>query len=702
MKTNAILKIAIAIMFTFPTVASAQEHDALDDALALVGLHRDNLGWRPKGWWQRYPGDIPYKLRAFDDLFAEPIANVSYLRTLAASARKFLDPQRLASPGTRGDGALFCLVHALGVHPKLGTFRGYAANLTAPETPLGDAILAVHRAAGRPTKFVTFGTESPYPLFERDLAEKTAAIPEPLRPILGQLVLNVLDAQHWADLAFRNVDAADRIAICRRLNIGQEQVDALDYAPEFDDVARTLDEASLWYAAQKSVEALDDARLKLTAAMADDQPLPDFAFDWETPYGWIRLRGAGNDTVDGKNAWLIVDLGGNDRYTGPVAASTAERPLGLLLDLAGDDEYTSTGPAQGAGLCGVGVLVDAAGNDRYNAEHYAQGVGQFGLGACLDLAGDDAYFVKYSGQGCGYFGIGVLADAAGRDTYKLYCDGQGLGGVAGVGTLADYAGDDSYEAVRDATITGRPSYHSPDLNISVSNAQGCAMGRRGDGADGHSWAGGLGTLIDLAGNDTYVSGNWAMGTGYWFGAGYLYDGDGDDAYHGVCYTEGTGAHFCIGVLLDEAGNDRHLAEGNGDMSLAWGHDFVIAMLIDEAGNDAYAVKKNGMSYSINRSVTMLIDRAGDDTYTTKPDNRPGMAPYDEKYRDRSDLSTYFADATSLALFLDMGGADMYQGGGGADNSTWLDPDDSSNRTVRNYSIGVDTTADTLNLIPRPQ
>ena len=36
--------------------------DAIDDALALAGLTRKDLGWEGRGWWDRYPQDIPYKL----------------------------------------------------------------------------------------------------------------------------------------------------------------------------------------------------------------------------------------------------------------------------------------------------------------------------------------------------------------------------------------------------------------------------------------------------------------------------------------------------------------------------------------------------------------------------------------------------------------------------------------------------------------
>jgi hypothetical protein len=543
-------------------------------------------------------------------------------------------------------------------------------------------------------------------------------VPEAVRPVLGKLIMNIIDAHRWAELAFRNVPAEKRAVAARRFNLGEEQVDAFDYCPEVDDVARTWDEASLWYAGQKCVQALDDARLALRGL---DQVGP-FAFDWETPWGWIRIRGDGNDVVDGTDALLIIDLGGNDRYTGEVAASNPYRPIGMLLDCGGDDSYEATGPAQGAGLCGIGILLDNAGNDVYAASRYAQGVGQFGLGLCADFAGDDRYFVKFTGQGCGYFGVGLLLDSDGRDQYLLYADGQGLGGVGGVGVLADRTGDDSYEAVRDAKITGRPSYHSPGDDISVNNAQGCAMGRRGDGADGHSWAGGLGALLDTEGNDKYTSGNWTMGTGYWFGMGALHDGGGDDEYRGVCYSQGTGAHFCIGTLVDEGGNDMHIAEVTSNSSLAWGHDFSISLLVNLGGNDVYDVKDNGLSYSINRSLTAVIDIGGDDRYVGKAGHRPGMALFSDRFSARDGVSTYFTDSTSLGLFLDVGGRDTYatqpaaeeetgkeeapsepsEPFGGANDDTWLDEPGSDNVKERNFSIGVDRPEGEAHFRPRPE
>ena len=47
--------------------------DLLDDALSEVGKNRADLGYHPKGYWNRYPVEIPYKLPAFDDLLAMKI-----------------------------------------------------------------------------------------------------------------------------------------------------------------------------------------------------------------------------------------------------------------------------------------------------------------------------------------------------------------------------------------------------------------------------------------------------------------------------------------------------------------------------------------------------------------------------------------------------------------------------------------------------
>ncbi len=680
--------------------------DALDEALALEGLQRGDLGWRPRGYWSRFPADIPYKLRHFDALMDEPLATVTFVRTAGVIVRDELSPSGLARRQRPSSGkfdpvagALYKAVSGLGVERKFGGLRGFSANLVAPaDASLLEALLAVHKAAGRPTTFVTMGQESAFPLYRRQLEAQLKDVPKAVQAPLAQLVLNLLNAHHWIEMAFRNVPAEKRMAVQKRIDLDIELASALDYAPEVDDVARTLDEASLWSGGLMAVEAVDEARHALSGLGS----IPPFALDWDTPLGWIRLRGGGNDVTSADGAFLIVDLGGNDRYTGAIAASAASLPISAVLDLSGNDVYTSGDrPSQGAGMAGVGILVDAAGDDRYEAIRCGQGFGQFGLGVLADLAGRDTYRSRFSSQGAGIFGVGVLLEGAGDDTYVIESNGQGYGGSGGVGTLADRLGNDSYTAVRDPAVTGRPSFHS-ELKVASSNAQGAGVGRRGDGADGHSWAGGLGQLIDAEGNDEYTAGNWSMGMGFWFGTGLLHDGGGNDTYRSVTLSQGVGVHFAVGALIDEKGNDRYLVEDGGRSSVGVGGDFGVALLIDVAGDDVYDVSAGGLGVSSRRSVAMLLDLGGNDRYRGKEGDRPGTSSWDDRYLEYGAATSYFAETSSLALFLDVGGNDSYEKLKAANNSIWLEPKDSPNRRARAFSIGVDRAEGTVNLQASPE
>jgi hypothetical protein len=683
----------VGLVVVSAVAGDAPAPDAIDEALAMQSLTRRDVGWQPRGTWEGYPCDVPYKLRHFDDLLAEPFATVPWVRAMGASVKEFLSPEALAGKGPRGAGSLLRAVHALGINRRFGALRAYSANLVAKPTPIDQAVLEVYRAAGRPTRFVTFGQESPYPTVEKDLADAAAKLPKEISEELGRLVLNLVDAHRWADLAFRNVPMEKRLAVAKRLDLGAEEVDAIDYEPAVDDVARTWDEASLWYASMKTVQALDDARIALAplvAKHADD--LKDYRLDQTTPWGRVVICGTGASSIDlGDSPFLVVDLGGNDEWNGRPAGATPACPLAALLDLGGDDTYECRDLAEGAAATGVGVLLDAAGTDIYMSHGaLCQGAGQFGFGALIDLAGSDSYLGRYSSQGTGFFGVGLVLDCAGDDEYSLWSDGQGFGGAAGVGVLADRSGDDQYVAIADPAVTKRPSYHQlkPETpRVSVSNAQGCAMGRRGDGADGHSWAGGLGALLDAEGNDSYSAANWAQGTGYWFGTGVLWDGAGDDAYAADWWNCASGAHFCIGALVDEAGDDKYTCRATN--GIAFGHDFTLAVLADLAGNDRYDSANDSIAHSINRSVAMLLDGGGKDSYRSGEKGRPGAAVFDAKMLDRRGTGVYWTESTSLGLFVDSGGDEELASKDG-DLTSWKDTDGTDNARARNFGIGLYT------------
>ena len=82
-------------------------------------------------------------------------------------------------------------------------------------------MIEVYRYAQRPTRFVTFGQESPYPLVEKDLKRAAARLPEDVSEVLGRLVLDLLDAQRWADLAWRDVPMDLRARVAARLDLGR-------------------------------------------------------------------------------------------------------------------------------------------------------------------------------------------------------------------------------------------------------------------------------------------------------------------------------------------------------------------------------------------------------------------------------------------------------------------------------------------------
>ena len=73
--------------------------------------------------------------------------------------------------------------------------------------------------------------------------------------------------------------------------------------------------------------------------------------------------------------------------------------------------------------------------------------------------------------------------------------------------------------------------------------------------------------------------------------------------------------------------------------------------------------------------------------------RPGVGP-ESSVEPRS-------DTTSVGLFLDIGGDDTYFGKPQS-GTTWLDPPDSVNWKVRNFSVGVDRAAGRVDLTPVPE
>ncbi len=648
---------------------TTDKRDLLGDALASVGFTREDLGFRPEGYWTRFPR-VPYKLPFFDDLFSEPMRVYDYTRTMGNIVERFLDPEYKGEnrmDGVKSPDRLHQLVYYLAVERRVDGFRNYSVNLLPradEETPILDAVRRVYVAADDQLLRTSFGSPPAWPNAETDILDQLKGVDPAFEKIIAECILNALDARQWRDTAVRRIpqETQDKVFYIR--DFAQTQGDGIVYYPEVDDAAQLIDEESMAYAAMKLAQATEDCRYALDAYLAENPAAAIFSFETMTPYGRIVIGGRGPDTHPYDDYFVLIDLGGNDKYTGPVGATT--RPdigVSLCLDLEGDDVYeydSETCPAQGAGLLGCGVLYDAEGDDVYKAMQTAQGAGFLGTGVLYDGDGKDSYTMEESGQGAGFFGHGLALDSGeGDDYYGIFGEGQGYGGCNGVGVIANWSGDEHYYAEPYTSVVNRGDYHS-GFEINVSNAQGVGSGRRGDGTDGHSWAGGLGFIADIHGNDTYEAGNFSLGTGYWFGTGLMYDKEGNDLYKSVYFTQASGAHYCIGAIIDEAGDDRHDLFGNAGAALSFGWDFSVNLLVDKSGNDYYKSNIISEGCADIRSNAFFFDLAGDDHYILGR-GAMGLGAADwQNYSTPHPFSPFYRYCNSIGLFIDAGGNDIYE------------------------------------------
>jgi hypothetical protein len=630
--------------------------DALEQALAAMNLTVADLGYRPRAHWARYPHPrtTPHVLPFFEDLHARPLDTYAFTRNLGNAVEELLTPAKLREAPDDKDRkeTLFRLGVILGTDRLIGGFRGYSANLN-PEPwesePLLHACVTLLERSGKPLQRPmsfggTYAKEEPTP--RGKLRAAVRQVPESLRLPLAKLVLNLIEAREWIDLGLRDVPQEMRDRLFAALpDLLEETPDGLGYDPVFDDVA-------------KAGEGWDT--------------LPEFDMRLETPWGTVRLAREFATDEREEDPFLVFGCGFTNVFWGPLGATAARRPLSAALFLdhdgtLGASHGMNVQEDEGAGALARGILgcgIVYCGGDRgasHITDYFGLGFGMFGLGAFIDEGGSDYYKLAAAGQGAGFFGIGLLLDAGGNDEYKLLeGDGQGFGGPAGIGILADRGGDDTYYAERDASKAGREDYHS-DKKIAANNAQGVGAGRRGDGSDGHNWAGGLGALLDVDGNDTYQAGNFSQGLGYWYGTGLLWDGGGNDLYESVYFTQGSGAHFAIGALIDESGDDRHVLLENAGAAFGFGWDVVNAFLIDRgAGNDHYEAKIISTGLAEVRSNAFFLDEGGDDTYILNAGSK-GFGDGDKRteYTEARKTSTFMFELGQVGLFLDLGGKDTY-------------------------------------------
>ncbi len=379
-------------------------------------------------------------------------------------------------------------------------------------------------------------------------------------------------------------------------------------------------------------------------------------FNATVEQGNIIIGGKGSNLYDG-DYMLIIDLGGDDRYTGRCASGIGvlSYPFSVVIDLSGNDVYDSKKVCNfGSGLFGCGILVDVRGNDVYRGHHNSLAAGLFGTGILIDTQGNDIYEGGYFTEGAGFVGLGILYDEDGDDIFRSFDWTQGFGSVFGYGLLINKGGDDIYAA-------GSRYAHDPlRPNDYRSFAQGFGMGFRPDAG------GGLGFLYDTEGNDFYNAEVYAQGTSYWYSLGMLLDRKGNDYYNACQYSQGAGIHLSIGMLMDEEGNDHYFSRYGP--SQGEGHDLAVGFLIDKKGDDSYMVS-GGQGVGLTNSCGIFIDSEGNDIYAVSERLGQGSA----------NTARGFG---GFGAFIDIGGRDTYpKSRSGKDETVWVDGA---------FGIGMDT------------
>jgi hypothetical protein len=375
---------------------------------------------------------------------------------------------------------------------------------------------------------------------------------------------------------------------------------------------------------------------------------------------------------------LILDPGGNDTYR--IWGYPHDYPMAAIIDVAGNDRYISedsTSPGIGGAVLGISAVIDKSGDDIYAAKNLAQGSGLFGVGVVMDNNGNDKYRATSFSQGAAAFGLGVLSDSTGDDSLYCWDTSQGFGYTRGCGLCINYSGNDTY--IAEDSILFSPGQQTKEHNSSL--AQGVGFGKRADFEDGHSWAGGVGILCDIHGDDHYSAGLFAQGCAYWYAVGMLLDGAGDDVYKSVWYTLGSGAHFAVGYLDDFAGNDIYTASMN--MSIGSGHDFTIGYFNERGGNDVYNAPGLSLGGGNFQGIGIFHDWSGDDVY-----NSSGRTTLGGANGLRQGARAYLY---TFGVFVDGGGKDTYKEAWVKNNSRWISPkSDSTHPDSFEIGVGIDS------------
>ena len=644
--------------------------DVFGALLADAGASRCSLAWELR------ERRMAYEVVEVDDAYRLPSAGPILGEPLQVTER--FDAEIAAA--VEGElSSVNSLLSALYGTP-LGEFD--PPDVRTGDAPLFDAL----------SRFETrFGEPTPSP----SEAEAMALVPLEVQEAAALLVDALREGVVAARATLEDIPAEQRDAIVADLFTAATH-DADRFSLTDPDLrALVADEAvvrGFFNAAGEILAALDEMPREF------DADLSGIDMTYESSAGLVRIVGDGDDVHDDDAPYLLlIELGGDDRYTGPTGVNAGlDFPVSLVIDLGGADTYTyevdghpedefaypsdgagraepvrlGNGPVtfssvarQGAGLLGVGILADfGLGHDTFESLRFSQGFGLMGVGLLVDEGDTASFRVEAYGQGAGLFGAGALVAGDAAHRYQGMHALQGYGGVHGVGAVIERGGDDVYEAVPGSAADGTVLYFNPlstnDFNFSA--AQGAGVGLASErSADGRSASGGFGVLVDVSGADEYTAGVGAQGFAHWHGVGVHHDLGGDDVYEGRALIGGAASQFGVGFHSDTEGDDDYgSADVRPALSFGYGSDFGGGVFADFAGADEYFTGQFSLGFGRLNGIALFADHDGDDAYDSISNDSLGRAvltifgsePADNPRRS---VGTY-------GFFVDAGGFDSYE------------------------------------------
>ena len=481
---------------------------------------------------------------------------------------------------------------------------------------------------------------SPWP---PDLPDE-ALLPRPLRFELAMVLATMGQANQFLQRALAQFPSTVTPGLLRRQALDGNLLPFEE--PDFRQLLPLIEREALLTGMLDLLAAVERLQHHITTT----SQLPVVAWALDTPMGQIVVNTTGQNNRYRLSAPLLVlDVGGDDQYQ--FLPSNDGHRISVLLDHQGNDHYSATTPGAdpSAATLGYGILWDTAGDDHYHGSQHAQGSALFGAAMLVDGGGQNQFSASSHAQAHAIGGLALLLSGEGNDQFMAQTHAQGSAGPQGVAVLLDPAGNERYTLNNTPLI--RPSPQLPSHNTSMG--QGAGRGLRADVADGRSTSGGIGILLDLAGDDHYVAQVFAQGAGYQEGLGLLMDDEGHDRFYAAWYAMGAAAHRGAGVLLKRGGGNDHYRVSHST-SLGAAHDFSVGIFLDEGGDDHYELGNLGLGAANENSYALFVDVKGDDRYqvTASACKALGGAYLSAWGNSREDLP-------NLGLFMDLGGHDIY-------------------------------------------